>query len=101
MKILLAFALFSIIGVSQAFAGSHVCIVTYSNTTFYDANYKLHGQIYIQCEGKNPDTRTITLKKAQDYVDNVNIATVLADLMDKGYTLAGHTSESWILTQKQ
>jgi hypothetical protein len=101
MKALLALALFSILGASQAFAGTHVCIVTYTNLAIHDAVYNHYGQIYISCEGKNPETRTITLKKAEAEVSKVNIATVLADLIDKGYTLAGHTDESWILTQKQ
>ena len=101
MKVLLALALFSIFGASQAFAGSHVCIITYTDEAIHDAQYNHFGQIYISCEGKNPDTRTITLKKAEAFVSKVNIATVIAELIDKEYTLVNQTNESWILIQKQ
>ena len=98
MKALLALALFSTLGASQAFA-AHACIIS----SAYDAvsiNHKNYSQIYIACDGANKETRTITLKNPYEQVSNANIATVIADLAGKGYKLATETSDHWIMVNE-
>ena len=95
MKSLLAVVLFSTLFTSNVFA-SNACIVRYDNGARVNDKYQSFAQIYINCNGGNPDTRMIELKKPNTVVSDINIATVIAELVGKGYKLVSATDERWV-----
>ena len=94
MKSLLALALLSTLFTSNAFA-AHACIISSDNSVFLKDSY--YAQIYISCDGANKDARTITLKKPDTAVSDANIATVIAELVAKGYKLVSQTNERYTM----
>jgi hypothetical protein len=96
MKSLFALALISTLFASNAFAAK-ACIISFENSARYNNKGEAFAQIYINCNGSNPDTRTIELKKPDTSVSDINIATVIAELTGKGYKLVSQTNERWTL----
>ena len=98
MKSIFALALTSILFASNAFA-AHACIISSADNAALVRN-EYHSQIYITCDGGNKETRTITLKKSDDTVTNVNIATVIAELATKGYKVVSQHEQTWTMVNE-
>jgi hypothetical protein len=95
MKSLFSLVLLSTLFASNVFA-ANACIVRYDNTARVNNKDQNFAQIYINCNGGNPDTRMIELKKPDTVVSDINIATVIAELVGKGYKLVSATEERWV-----
>ena len=93
-----AFVMVSLLFTSSAFA-SGVCLVSYTDNVRVDEDGKYVSQIYVRCNNGNADTKDYTV--APDHqVTNVDLATVLNNLVAKGYKVISQNKDQWTLVKE-
>lgn len=93
MKLFLVVA--ALLFASEAFASS-VCLITVNGAVV--DNSKWFSELYIECNAGNSDSQVIR-KEGSGSITNLDVATAISSLLNKGYALTGQSEFIWTLTK--